>query len=119
MPFFLAEMVLPAGAGDWMDRHLGLFYWGSGNFQPLQLVTHMFMHASLTHLFFNMFALWMFGRTLEYELGSKRFLLYYMVTGVGAGLLQLGVTWSRSARLPMGVAPARSVPMCFSPASMP
>ena len=91
--FFLAEMVLPAGAGDWMIRHLGLFYWGSGNFQPLQLVTHMFMHASLTHLFFNMFALWMFGRTLEYELGSKRFLLYYMVTGVGAGLLQLGVTW--------------------------
>lgn len=90
--FFLAEMVLPAGAGDWMIRHLGLFYWGSGNFQPLQLVTHMFMHASLTHLFFNMFALWMFGRTLEYELGSKRFLLYYMVTGVGAGLLQLGVT---------------------------
>ena len=43
--FFLAEMVLPAGAGDWMIRHLGLFYWGSGNFQPLQLVTHMFMHA--------------------------------------------------------------------------
>ena len=69
--FFLAEMVLPAGAGDWMIRHLGLFYWGSGNFQPLQLVTHMFMHASLTHLFFNMFALWMFGRTLEYELGSN------------------------------------------------
>ena len=102
--FFLAEMVLPAGAGDWMIRHLGLFYWGSGNFQPLQLVTHMFMHASLTHLFFNMFALWMFGRTLEYELGSKRFLLYYMVTGVGAGLLQLGVTWIEVSSLADGVA---------------
>ena len=101
--FFLAEMVLPAGAGDWMIRHLGLFYWGSGNFQPLQLVTHMFMHASLTHLFFNMFALWMFGRTLEYELGSKRF-LYYMVTGVGAGLLQLGVTWIEVSSLADGVA---------------
>ena len=86
--FFLAEMVLPAGAGDWMIRHLGLFYWGSGNFQPLQLVTHMFMHASLTHLFFNMFALWMFGRTLEYELGSRRFLIYYMICGVGAALIQ-------------------------------
>ena len=102
--FFLAEMVLPAGASDWMIRHLGLFYWGSGNFQPLQLVTHMFMHASLTHLFFNMFALWMFGRTLEYELGSKRFLLYYMVTGVGAGLLQLGVTWIEVSSLADGVA---------------
>lgn len=86
--FFLAEMVLPAGAGDWMIRHLGLFYWGSGNFQPLQLVTHMFMHASLTHLFFNMFALWMFGRTLEYELGPRRFLIYYMVCGIGAALIQ-------------------------------
>ena len=73
-------------------------------FQPLQLVTHMFMHASLTHLFFNMFALWMFGRTLEYELGSKRFLLYYMVTGVGAGLLQLGVTWIEVSSLADGVA---------------
>ena len=87
-----------------MIRHLGLFYWGSGNFQPLQLVTHMFMHASLTHLFFIMFALWMFGRTLEYELGSKRFLLYYMVTGVGAGLLQLGVTWIEVSSLADGVA---------------
>ena len=93
--FFLAEMVLPAGAGDWMIRHLGLFYWESGNFQPLQLVTH---------LFFNMFALWMFGRTLEYELGSKRFLFYYMVTGVGAGLLQLGVTWIEVSSLADGVA---------------
>ena len=102
--FFLAEMVLPAGAGDWMIRHLGLFYWGSGNFQPLQLVTHMFMHASLTHLFFNMFALWMFGRTLEYELGSKRFLLYYMVTGVGAGLLNLVVIWIEVSTLADGVA---------------
>lgn len=46
----------------------------------------MFLHANFMHLFMNMFALWMFGRTLEYEMGSKRFLLYYMVTGIGAGL---------------------------------
>ncbi len=45
----------------------------------------MFLHGGFSHLFFNMFALWMFGRTLEYELGSKRFLTYYMVCGVGAG----------------------------------
>ena len=53
----------------------------------------MFLHGGFSHLFFNMFALWMFGRTLEYELGSKRFLTYYMVCGVGAGVLQLLVGW--------------------------
>lgn len=91
--FFMAEMILPARMGDWMFANLGLYFWESGNFHLHQLVTHMFMHANLTHLFMNMFALWMFGRTLEYELGSKRFLIYYMVTGVGAALIQLGVTW--------------------------
>lgn len=89
----MAEMILPARMGDWMFANLGLYFWESGNFHLHQLVTHMFMHANLTHLFMNMFALWMFGRTLEYELGSKRFLIYYMVTGVGAALIQLGVTW--------------------------
>ena len=48
----------------------------------------MFLHANLEHLFFNMFALWMFGRTLEYELGQRRFLTYYMVCGIGAALIQ-------------------------------
>lgn len=91
--FFMAEAILPVRIGDWMFTHLGLYFWESGNFHLHQLVTHMFMHANLTHLFMNMFALWMFGRTLEYELGSKRFLIYYMVTGVGAALIQLGVTW--------------------------
>ena len=59
----------------------------------------MFLHGSLTHLFMNMFALWMFGRALEYTLGSKRFLTYYMVTGIGAGLLQMAVGWIEIARL--------------------
>ena len=53
----------------------------------------MFLHASVEHIFFNMFALWMFGRTLEYELGSKRFLIYYMVCGVGAALIQLATAY--------------------------
>ena len=91
--FFMAEAILTARIGDWVFTHLGLYFWESGNFHLNQLVTHMFMHANLPHLFMNMFALWMFGRTLEYELGSKRFLIYYMVTGVGAALIQLGVTW--------------------------
>ena len=64
---------------------------GAPLFHTYQFVTYMFLHASLEHLFFNMFALWMFGRTLEYALGSKRFLIYYMVCGVGAALVQMGV----------------------------
>ena len=57
-------------------------------FHTYQFVTYMFVHANFEHIFFNMFALWMFGRTLEYELGSKRFLTYYMVCGIGAALIQ-------------------------------
>jgi membrane associated rhomboid family serine protease len=48
----------------------------------------MFMHANFSHLFFNMFALWMFGNSLENYWGSKRFLFYYLFTGVGAGIIQ-------------------------------
>ena len=86
--FFLAEIVLPGRMGDWLIERLGLFFWESGNFQIYQLVTSMFLHANFEHIFFNMFALWMFGRTLEYELGSQRFLTFYMVCGVGAALIQ-------------------------------
>ena len=59
----------------------------------------MFLHGGIAHLFMNMFALWMFGRTLEYDMGSKRFLIYYMITGIGAGLLQMGVSWIEISRL--------------------
>lgn len=61
---------------------------GTPYFHTYQFITYMFLHANFEHIFFNMFALWMFGRTLEYELGSKRFLIYYMVCGVGAALIQ-------------------------------
>ncbi|MDE6623123.1 MAG: rhomboid family intramembrane serine protease [Alistipes sp.] len=61
---------------------------GTPFFHTYQFVTYMFLHANLEHLFFNMFALWMFGRTLEYELGQRRFLTYYMVCGIGAALIQ-------------------------------
>ena len=57
-------------------------------FHTYQFITYMFLHANFEHIFFNMFALWMFGRTLEYELGSRRFLIYYMVCGIGAALIQ-------------------------------
>ncbi|GAB5556396.1 MAG: rhomboid family intramembrane serine protease [Schleiferiaceae bacterium] len=60
----------------------------SPEFNPFQIVTHMFLHstANFSHLFFNMFALWMFGNSLENLWGSKKFLIFYMVTGLGAAL---------------------------------
>lgn len=68
---------------------LGLFYWGSEAFEPYQFVSHIFMHGGFAHLFFNMFALWMFGRVLENVWGSQRFFIYYFVTGLGAAFLHL------------------------------
>jgi Uncharacterized membrane protein (homolog of Drosophila rhomboid) len=76
---------------------LGLHYPASGNFRLYQVITYMFMHDSQTpmHIFFNMFALYMFGRVLESVWGPKRFLTYYMITGIGAGLLNIIVTYIR------------------------
>ena len=64
-------------------------YFKNPHFHTYQFVTYMFLHGGFGHLFGNMFALWMFGRTLEYEIGSKRFLIYYMVCGIGAALIQV------------------------------
>ncbi|MFI3287303.1 MAG: rhomboid family intramembrane serine protease [Rikenellaceae bacterium] len=72
-----------------IDKYLALYPFEHNNFKFFQLVSYMFLHADFTHLFFNMFALWMFGRQLEYDLGSKRFLSYYLLTGIGAGALNL------------------------------
>ncbi|RYF95352.1 MAG: rhomboid family intramembrane serine protease, partial [Chitinophagaceae bacterium] len=62
-------------------------------FRPHQLVTYMFLHGGFAHLLFNMFALWVFGSALENYWGSKRFLIYYTICGIGAGLLHLGVLY--------------------------
>lgn len=62
-------------------------------FKPHQLITHMFMHGSLTHLLFNMLALWMFGSILENLWGAKRFLIFYLCSGLGAAVLHLGVLY--------------------------
>lgn len=85
----LATSLLPIG--NEIIGYLALFNAESPFFHSFQVVSYMFLHGGLEHLFFNMFALWMFGRTLEYALGSKRFLIYYMVCGVGAALVQMGV----------------------------
>jgi membrane associated rhomboid family serine protease len=71
----------------------GLHFFMASDFAPYQLVTYMFMHGGFSHLFFNMFALYMFGGLLERVWGSNRFLLFYMVCGVGAGLLQEAVQY--------------------------
>jgi membrane associated rhomboid family serine protease len=65
---------------------LGLHYYESDQFHPYQIFTYMFMHGDFTHLFFNMFALWMFGNSIENIWGGKRFLVYYLITGIGAAL---------------------------------
>ncbi len=82
-----------SGMGIDLTQLLGLFYFESEYFEPYQFITHMFMHGGLAHLFFNMFALWMFGRILEQVWGSKRFFIFYMVTGLGAAFLHTLVTW--------------------------
>ena len=89
----MATALLPVG--NEIIRFCALWFGASpfGEFHSYQFVTYMFLHASVEHIFFNMFALWMFGRTLEYELGSKRFLIYYMVCGVGAALIQLATAY--------------------------
>ena len=72
-----------------LNALLGIWPLDSGYFRIWQPVTYMFMHANLEHIFFNMFALWMFGYVLENFWGTKRFLIYYFVCGIGAGLLTL------------------------------
>ena len=86
--FFLATVSLN-NLGIDLVKILGLHQFQSPDFRPHQLITHLFMHGNFTHLFFNMFALWMFGKILENVWGSKRFLIYYMITGIGAASIHL------------------------------
>ena len=71
----------------WGRYRLAMFFPTSDYFRPFQIVTHMFMHADIGHLFFNMFAVFMFGPPLEATWGPKRFLFYYLLTGFGSVLL--------------------------------
>jgi membrane associated rhomboid family serine protease len=84
-----------AGVRTWMMQHLALHFPLSPDFNPAQIITHMFMHSfhSPFHLVFNMFGLWMFGTYVENVWGAKRFLIYYMVCGIGAAAFQLGFNY--------------------------
>ena len=84
---YLVGMVFGIHSGGFNDL-FGLHFFLAPDFGVYQLVTYMFMHASLSHLFFNMFALWMFGCIVERTWGARKFLFYYMACGIGAGLLQ-------------------------------
>jgi membrane associated rhomboid family serine protease len=85
--------VISVITGNFMYENFALFYFKSPFFKPFQLVTHMFMHGGFTHIFFNMYTLFIFGSVLERVWGSQKFLLYYFVTGIGAALLHLGVMY--------------------------
>ncbi|MCX6326219.1 MAG: rhomboid family intramembrane serine protease [Bacteroidia bacterium] len=69
-----------------LNSVLGLYFPKSEQFMPLQIVTHMFMHGGILHLFFNMYALYIFGGVLENVWGPKRFFIYYIICGLGAAL---------------------------------
>lgn len=70
-----------------MHEHLAMYPLMSSGFQPYQVITHMFMHGGSFHIFFNMYALFMFGRDSELAMGPKKFLLFYFLTGLGAVVL--------------------------------
>lgn len=92
--FFLASIVIPE-CNNWFAG----FYFVSENFRPWQIVTHMFMHADLMHIFFNMYALYLFGGALENYWGTKRFLIYYFVSGLGAFALHMGINYLEISKI--------------------
>ena len=85
--FFLAKYVFELRGMD-LDSMLGLHFFMAPDFRPYQLITYMFMHANVEHIFFNMFSLWMFGRIIEQTWGEKKFIIFYLVCGIGAGFTQ-------------------------------
>ena len=111
---FIATWVFEMKGVDLSD-YLGLHFFMASDFKVYQLITYMFMHGGFQHIFFNMFALWMFGVVVENTWGPKKFLFYYIACGIGAGLVQELVQYSHyiieglaaydSVRTPDGVLP--------------
>jgi membrane associated rhomboid family serine protease len=94
---FLAQITIGKTAG--LEDIFALHTWQSPLFKPWQFLTHMFMHGGWDHLFFNMFALWMFGSILENVWGPKRFLIFYLVSGFGAALCHMIVLYFNTQTL--------------------
>lgn len=90
--FFCATLVGELRGVDLAD-FLGLHFFLASDFRLWQPLTYMFMHGGFWHIFLNMFALWMFGSVIESYWGGRRFIIYYLVCGIGAGLVQEGVQY--------------------------
>jgi membrane associated rhomboid family serine protease len=88
---FLVQMIFD-GEDKIITGTLALYPYNSGLFKPYQLVSHLFTHGGLPHILFNMYALWMFGTALERAWGPKRFLIFYLICGLGAACAQLFLT---------------------------
>ncbi len=103
--FFLATIALDSTLHINLVKYLGLHYPLSHDFGMWQLVSYMFMHGGFAHILFNMFALWMFGNVLENVWGPRRFLNYYLITGIGAGIVQIIVAWLRISSVEADLSP--------------
>lgn len=88
---FLGMVSIRSTFGIDITRWLGLFFPASDSFLPVQLVSHMFMHGNFQHILSNMIMLWFLGSAMENYWGSQRFLIYYLLTGLGASALQISV----------------------------
>lgn len=88
--FFIATAIFES-KGISLVQMLGVYYFNSPKFNVWQVITYMFMHGGFAHILFNMFALFTFGSTVENVMGSKRFLNFYLITGLGALALQMVV----------------------------
>lgn len=86
---YLVENASAENFGELGRLRFAVYYPTSPYFQPFQVVTYMFMHGGVAHIFFNMYALYMFGTAVESSWGPKRFLFYYLFTGFGALVLQM------------------------------
>ena len=89
---FIVDQLLQQTSRVNLTQLLGMHYFTAEDFKPHQIVTHIFMHGGFSHILFNMFTLWMFGSMLENFWGPKKFLVFYMVCGIGASLTHLTYT---------------------------
>ncbi|MBN2682592.1 MAG: rhomboid family intramembrane serine protease [Bacteroidales bacterium] len=97
--FFLATIVMQSRNDFNLNGYLGLYYPASESFKPVQFITYMFLHGDFMHLFFNMFALYMFGQAIETVWGPKKFFIYYFITGIGAALVHMAIAYFQASNL--------------------
>ena len=102
---FLATISFHASMNIDLRDILGMHYFKSSLFEPYQIVTYMFMHGDISHIFFNMFAVWMFGSQIENAWGPKRFLIFYIITGIGASLLHYAIAFIGIQQIKAGMTP--------------